>query len=468
MTVPGLSWFPRGSTAEALLHFLGLFLVLALSIVSLGFLIGGLLCFFLYQEYLLWNVHSAKRPVKKPFRWWSGLRQELKDCRFSLFILLHLCLSVVLTAVLTGFLISVFFVFPDVFPVLVVPIAELYPELGYKGFFVGLAVLISAPVLAFACLLVFENLGADQEARTGLWRRVRKRWFAALFRQLLIAMPAGLALSGIVFVSLIGGAIGYISTNSYWSSGQHAYTVLTGNPALLLVLLGTAVALVSHRSLAFQYARSPTRGGHEGANHGATRRRGKLIPIVALLLIGAVAITFGQMKIVRAGTVALYAGIPMLTYVSSTLVALNEWVAESTEHGLDAELMVARLNEKGHWSSDNPEQGLAELFPELREDFAKMEGELSCTMRVAAVPLSAQEKLDAPEFGSPIKYCFRSVCRSAQLGVDDSATWLLSIDPGTLDGRSRFLISTARSTIVLDTSGGLCTASGDLADGGRG
>ena len=488
-----------GSTAEALLYFLVVFLLLCLSIALLGFKYGGLLCAQIWLAYVISNVYSAKQPVRRYKSWRRRMTEDLEECRRSYkswrwirgeleelpWNLGHICLSVVMAAIIIVFLNAVFFIFPNEFNILLIPGADSYFEIGSLELPV-LAVLLFVLASAFGSLGAFEDPGDGRGRWVRIRDRVGKRWTVALFWQMLIAAAAGLALCGILVAIVLGLAIGALTSSANLSWGQHAYSVLIGYPTLLLMLAGAAVALVSHRGLAHQYADSLPRVTQEGATSDWKPLRAKFVPIIALLLVGAVAMTFGQVKAIRAGTVTVYAGFPMGAYLVYANQAIHERIAKSVDRGLSAEALVAELNEQGQWSSENPGQGFLDRSPELgetsfevfnlpadfRETYFEILDDLRCTIRVVAGTLSEQERaataqLDLAMDAMPIKFCLRTVCRWPRLEVDYSVTFLRSSHPSEREGWDRGLTT----TLLFDrihASGGFCTASGDLADGYQG
>ena len=190
-------------------------------------------------------------------------------------------------------------------------------------------------------------------------------------------------------------------------------------------------------------------------------------------MIGAGTTTFGAAELIRVGFVAAMSGVPAISLEFRARTAIDEWIGDSMVRGLSAESLVAQLNEKGHWASEEPEQGLPELISELGEQFAKFDDEnLRCTMHVAAGTLSDEEKsataqLDEAKKARPIKYCFTIVCRSLSVTEDDEVTWMVSSHSSKREGWSGSLTT----TILFDeihAPGGFCTISGDLADSYQG
>ncbi len=490
----------RGSTAETLLHFVVVFLLFNISIALLGFKYGGMLCLLIWLEYVISNIYSTRHPANRYKSWrgkiredleeiyhsyksWRWIRGELCDCLWSIS---HICLSMTLAAIITVFLNAVFFIFPNEFNILLIPDADSYFEFGSPELPV-LAVLLFALASAFGSLVAFEDPGDGRGRWVRIRDRVGNRWPAAVFWQMLTAAAAGLALFGILVAAGLGLIIGDLASSANLSWSQHAYSVLIGYPTLLLILAGAAIALVSHRGLAHQYVRPVSRVTREGATDGGEPRRAISVPIVALLLIGAGAMTFGQVKAIRTGTVIFYVGVPLIHYVEYADQAVEERIATSVDRGLSAEALVAELNEQGHWYSENPGQGFLDFSPELAEtafetldpssDFGEtvfeMLDDVRCTLLVAAGTLSEQEiaataEPDLAMDAMPIKFCLRTVCRSPQLNVDDSVTFLRSSHPSEREGWAR---GSGTMTLLFDrihSPGGFCTASGDLADGYQG
>jgi hypothetical protein len=215
------------------------------------------------------------------------------------------------------------------------------------------------------------------------------------------------------------------------------------------------------------------RPADDGGATGEAAARTERPASVLLLAIGIVAVTAGSAELIRIGYVAAMSGIPAIGFTFDAVKSVDDQVTSSVESGVDTEELVAQLNEKGHWATAAPEQGLPELFPELRDQVADMD-DVVCTMRLAAGTLSENEKAAAvaarPEAKKPplpIKYCFKSVCWSEQLGEDYSVTWLLTSHFSHAEGWA----GAAASTIVFDkihAPGGFCAVTGELADGYQG
>ncbi len=128
-----------GSTAEALLHFVIVFLLLCLSIALFGFEFGGKLCFAIWLVGVITNVQSAKRPADRSFKLWRrGIREDLEEHLRSfkswrrirgklaggLWNILHIFLGITLAAIITVFLNAVFFIFPNELNILLIPDAR--------------------------------------------------------------------------------------------------------------------------------------------------------------------------------------------------------------------------------------------------------------------------------------------------------------------------------------------------------
>ena len=333
--------------------------------------------------------------------------------------------------------------------------------------FGGLVILLFAVGLAFLSAVALQIAGFERWP--SIRSLVRKPWLANLWGQLLIATPAGLALYGIGSVALIGWVVSEIGSRQNLSWSQHTYSVLIGHPTLLILLAGAAVTLASHRALVFQHMRFKSAKTHHDTIDAEQLRRTNLARVFASLLIGAVVITFASAKEIRTGLVVIWSGVPTFDYAESTHEAINGWIKRSIDGGLSTESLVAQLNANGHWTSERPEQGFLEIFPELREEFTR---DLMCTMRVASGALSDEEnlataQLDASKDAKPIKYCLKVVCHSTHLGEGDSVTWLVSSHPSKMEGWA----GPFTTTMLFDqihASGGFCTTSGELADGYQG
>ncbi len=443
----------RSNGAEVLLHVLALLVLFLLSIVLLDFVNGGVLCLVIVIAYVAWNFLSAERAFNTESGTQRGATRALIG---SFFIFVHLALGPILAIIFAGFLILVN---------IVLKIDGIATDLFI---IVGLAILLFAVGSAFLFAVALQIAGFERWS--SIRSLVRKPWLTAIWGQMLIATPAGLALYGMGGVAWIGDLVSGLGSTGNLSWSQHTYSVLIGYPTLLVLLAGAAVTLASHRALVFQLARFKAGKTHHDAIDAEQLRRTNLARVFASLLIGAVVITFASAKEIRTGLVVIWSGVPTFDYAESTHEAINGWIKRSIDGGLSTESLVAQLNAKGHWTSERPEQGFLEIFPELREEFTK---DLTCTMRVASGALSDEEKLaaaqlDASKDAKPIKYCLKAVCHWTHYGEGDSVTWLVSSHPSKMEGWFLGHITTTMLFDQIHASGGFCTTSGELADGYQG
>ncbi len=496
----------HGSTAATLLHFVVFFLLLCLLTVGLGLLdsewlyrYGVALCLAIWLGNVVPNVQSAKRPADRslsfklwrrgiredleedirPYKSWRGITRKLVG---GFWYILHICLGIVLAAVITGSLNAVFFIIPSEFNILLIQDADSYLEIDSPEFLVP-GILLFVLASAFGSLAAFE----DPVDGRGRWRRIRdhvgKRWAIALLWQFLIASTAGLALFGILVALILGAFIGVFGSDSMIPNPVARFVL----EIMLLSLAGAVVLLASHRGLAHRYADSFLKVTQEGAADGRMAGRAKSALFIALLLIGIAATTVGQARTIRAVAVTKYVVFPMLAYVAYAWLMFPERITaigKSYGRHLSTEELVAELNEQGQWSPKKIEQGFLDrspedrerlfetlnISPEDRETYLDPSGDLQCTMAVAAGTLSKQEigttaQLDPAMGAMSIKYCLKFECRSARLGADELVTILSSSHASERDGWDRTV------SLFFDwipASGGFCTATGDLADGYRG
>jgi hypothetical protein len=452
----------RGSMAEALLHLLALSVLFFLAVARLDFINGGLVCLVIGAAYLAWNALSARRAVTAASGKGNWLARALIG---ACFVLMHGVLGLIVAGIAIMPVIYVSTFFTRAFDIISILQSDISPMVVLGG----VIYLLMAAGFAFFCVIAFESTGFEPWSAT--WQRIRKRWAAAALGQMLIALPAGLAFYGIIAAMAAGPSIAGMTSSMNLSWGQTSTSVLTGYPVLLYLLLGAAVALAPHRGLAFRYVDFIASVRHEGTGDGDRRRHANPVALIALLVIGTAAAGLGNAKLLRDGFVAAYSSVTAISYVFDADTAIRDWVTAAIDDGGGTESVAARLNEKGHWSSASPGQGLAELFPELGEKLAAME-DLTCTMAVVAGSLSAEERsavsgLDSEVEPVAIKYCFKSVCGSPRVAEEDTVTWMFSSHPSKREGWSEIVTS---DTLFgkIHAAGGFCTPAGELAEGYQG
>jgi hypothetical protein len=281
-------------------------------------------------------------------------------------------------------------------------------------------------------------------------------------------VPIFASLVGTISLIVFGATVGEVASESNLSWGDSVYGVLINYPNSLLVLVGAALALAALPALRVHYCRLYNARIPSGGDAAADKVRpanGWLA--LAVALPGLVMVAVGLGGTASAGIVMSLSGVSTVGLFAEADEGITGWLAQAESEGLDAEAAAERLNAVGHWRSDAPEQGLVELFPDNAETHTEV-SDLACTASLAAAALGEDERAamaaDSEE-QRLVKFCYRLECRWTGFAEPQGAvTWLISSRESSNPG----WVETVRSIAVAVFSGtagpgGYCTANGDLA-----
>jgi hypothetical protein len=348
---------------------------------------------------------------------------------------------------------------------------------------VTIRVALSAILISLA---IFVFVRARQSGFAGAFRAMFRQFARRVTAQLLFAMAAGLALTGLAlsFAWILLEHIGTVQNYPFAGSFFH---LSAAYPSVLIGVLGGILALLGHRLLAL---RSVLRNSSEtvpAESETGQRLRMRTMILVFVMTVAGAASLFGQYRVLHNVFQAAVSGLSSLPAFLAINSVIRWSIVEFEESGEMAEELVRRLNGHGEWRSDRPGTGVAEVLPRIDEMLPKLASHMRCRLDFSAGTIAPEdvERINQTnrywyarkhiaigesnakgEFPilKKVRFCFRVDCHSTYLGKESGISYIFSSHRGRTEGWAGGVFATDMFFDRPFKASGYCRADGSLSE----